>query len=467
MAVKPEARLRTILIVCAVALGVVALALGAGYVVSLPVTLKLAVPNYDTASRKLFEAAAEQFRAQRQPLRLEIVSASNPATALAAVEQGRADLAVARAEEVLRAKVQTALIVRQEAAVIMAAKNSKVKKFADIVGANVGVIREGPASGSALKAVLDYYQMDPGKLKITPLPPGDVGSALRAGRIDVLIAVGNPTSKAVADVVADANSSAKGGIRFLPVEAADAIAKRVPELDSIEFKQGLFGGRPPQPPEEIAAVGYSIRLVANERMSADRMSDLLRQLLAIRQSLGAVLPGAGLVKLPGKDDETTFVIHPGVLSYGDGEQKTFFDRYNDWIYIAMMVASGIGSAIVGLFGWFDTQRRRRAMSRVFEIERLIERVKEADNVDALDDLARQIDELFGQALRQAVDGTMDQAGLETFKLALNEFPRAARPAAERTGRHGAEMAQKELAPKGMAPNEMAPNEAAAARLRRA
>ena len=76
------------------------------------------------------------------------------------MEQGRADLAVARAEEVLRAKVQTALIVRQEAAVIMA-ESSKVKKFADIVGANVGVIREGPASGSALKAVLDYYQMDP------------------------------------------------------------------------------------------------------------------------------------------------------------------------------------------------------------------------------------------------------------------------------------------------------------------
>ena len=96
--------MRTILTVCAIALGVVAVALGAGYVVSLPVTLKLAVPNYDTASRKLFEAAAEHFRAQRQPLRLEILSASNPATALAAVEQGRADLAVARAEEVLTPK---------------------------------------------------------------------------------------------------------------------------------------------------------------------------------------------------------------------------------------------------------------------------------------------------------------------------------------------------------------------------
>ena len=75
-AVKLEARLRTILTACAIALGVVAVALGAGYVVSLPVTLKLAVPSYDTASRKLFEAAAEQFRAQRQPLRLEIVSGS-------------------------------------------------------------------------------------------------------------------------------------------------------------------------------------------------------------------------------------------------------------------------------------------------------------------------------------------------------------------------------------------------------
>ena len=280
--------MRSILIAWAVALGVVAVALGAGSVISLPVTLKLAVPTYDTASRKLFETAAEQFRSQRQPLRLEIVPAADPATALTAVEHGHADLAVARAEEVLRAKVQTALIIRQEAAVIMTAKTSKVKKFADIIGASVGVVREGPASGSALKAVLEYYALDPGKLKFTPLASGDVATAFRSGR------------------------------------------------------------------------------------------------------------------------------------YGDGEQKTFFDRYNDWIYIAMMVASGIGSAIAGMFGWLDTKRRRRTMSRVFEIERLIEGLKDAETGDALDALARQVDGLFGQALRQAVDGTLDHAGLETFKLALNE-----------------------------------------------
>jgi hypothetical protein len=102
------------------------------------------------------------------------------------------------------------------------------------------------------------------------------------------------------------------------------------------------------------------------------------------------------------------------------------------------------------------------MSRVFEIERLIERVKEADNAEVLDDLARQIDELFSQALRQAVDGTLDQAGLETFKLALNE----SRARLDRRRNELAGMARNETSPKELAPNEMAPNEAAAARLRR-
>src|SRR3954468_10441259 len=91
-------------------------------------------------------------------------------------------------------------------------------------------------SGNALKAVLEYYALDPGKLKFTPLASGDVATAFRAGRVDVLIVVGNPTSKAVADIVADAQNGAKGGIRFLTIDAAEAIAKRVPELDSIEFK---------------------------------------------------------------------------------------------------------------------------------------------------------------------------------------------------------------------------------------
>ena len=412
--------MRTVLAIVAVALGAVALLLGAGYILTLPTTLRLAVPDHDTASRRLFETAAENFKTQRLPIRLAIVSAPDSAAALIALEKGNADLAVARAEDVLRAKAQTALIVRQEAAVIITAKNGKVKKFANLVGANIGVVREGPANTNAFAALINYYGIDPMKLRPIPLAPADIGAAMRERRVDVLIVVGDPTSKRVADAVADAARNTRGGIRVLEVEAAEAISKRVPELDEVEFKQGIFGGAPPLPTESVTSIGSSIRLVANERLSDERVSDLLRQLLAARQSLGAVLPGAGLIKLPSTDEVSTFVIHPGVLSYGTGEIKSFFDRYGDWLYLGLFIASGIGSAFAGAVGWLNTQRRQKILSKVFEIEHLLDRAGSAETLDELADIERRAGEIFRLALKQAVAGELDDAGLATFQLAWSE-----------------------------------------------
>lgn len=412
--------MRKFLLTATVALGGVAMALAAGYVASLPTTLKVQVPVHDEASRKLFDAAAEHFKTKRLPIRLEVSQAPSSAAALAALDKGDTDLAVARAEDLIKTKAQTALILREEGAVIMAPKTGKVKKFGDIIGANLGVVREGPASTGAFQALMAYYALDPGKIKPVLLQPAEVGPALRDKKIDALIVVGNPNSKYVADVVLDASRNTRGGIKFLDIEAAEAIARRVPELDSIEIKQGLFGGAPPLPTEELKTVGYTIRLAANDKLSDDRVGDLIRQMINARQNLGAVAPGAGQIKTPDKDDETTFVIHPGVMNYGDGEIKTFFDRYGDWLYIGLFLASGIGSAFAGAFGWFNTRRRAITMARVREIEKLADAASEAKTADELDEIEKQMQTVFAYALDQAIFERLDEANLNTFKFALDE-----------------------------------------------
>ncbi|MEW6453632.1 MAG: TAXI family TRAP transporter solute-binding subunit [Pseudomonadota bacterium] len=412
--------MRKFLLTATAALGGVALALAVGYLASLPTTLKVQVPSHDTSSRKLFDTAAEHFKAKRLPIRLDVSSAPSSAAALTALEKGETDLAVARAEDLIKTKAQTALILREEGAVIMAPKTGKVKKFADIIGANLGVVREGPASTGAFQALMNYYALDPSKIKPVLLQPADVGVALRDKKVDALIVVGNPNSKYMADIVIDASRNARGGIKFLDIEAAEAIAKRVPELESIEIKQGLFGGTPPLPTEEIKTVGYTIRLAASDKLSDDRVADLIRQMINARQNLGAVAPGAAQIKTPDTDDETTFVIHPGVMNYGTGELKTFFDRYGDWLYIGLFLASGIGSAFAGAFSWFNSQRRARTMARVHEIEKLADAATEAKSTEELDEIEKQVQGVFAFALDQAIHEKLDEANLNTFKFALDE-----------------------------------------------
>jgi TRAP transporter TAXI family solute receptor len=411
--------MRKFLLTATAALGGVALALAAGYVLSLPVTLKVQVAAHDTASRKLFETAAEHFKTKRLPIRLEVVQAANSSAALTALEKGDADLAVARAEDLIKTKAQTVLILREEGAVIIAPKWGKVKKFSDIVGKSIGVVRDGPANVSSFQAIVSYYAIDPSKLKPVPLQPNEVGPALRGKKIDALIVVGNPSSKYVSDVVLEA-ARTPGGISILEVEAADAIAKRVPELNAIEIKKGLFGGTPPMPADDVNSVGYTIRLAATDKLADDRVADLIRQLINMRQNLGAVAPGAAQIKTPDKDDETTFVIHPGVMNYGDGEVKTFFDRYGDWLYIGLFLASGIGSAFAGAFSWCGSQRRARTMARVHEIEALADAASGAKSAEELDWIEKEVQVIFAFALDQAIHEKLDEANLNTFKFALDE-----------------------------------------------
>jgi hypothetical protein len=254
------------------------------------------------------------------------------------------------------------------------------------------------------------------------LAPGDIGAALREKRVEAVIVIGDPTSKRVADAVGEANRAVRGGIIFLAVEAAEAIARRVPAIEAAEFKQGIFGGAPPLPAEAVTSIGSSIRLVASERLSDERVSDLLRQLLTARQSIGAVVPGAGLIKLPSTDadDATAFVIHPGVLSYGDGEIKTFFDRYGDWLYMGLFLVSGVGSAFAAMLGRFNAERRRRIMAKVLEVEQLFEQADNAAGLDELAGIERHAHEAFLFALREAVRGELDEAGIKTFELVLSE-----------------------------------------------
>lgn len=412
--------MRTILVVAAIALGVIALLLGAGYVATLPATLKVAVPNHDNASRRMFEAASEHFRAQKMQVRLRVVNASDGNAALAALEKGDVDLVVARAEEVMRSKAQSLLILRQEAAVIIAPKTGKVKKFADIIGANVGVVREGPASAGAFAALMSYYALDPSKIRPQILARGDIGTALRDKKVDVAIIIGEPASKSVADAVGDAARNVKGGIKFLEIEAAEAIARRVPELESVEFKQGIFGGAPPLPSESVTSIGSTVRLVASERLTDERGSDLLRQLLAARQTLGAVVPSARRIKVPDDDESVVFVKHSAVVAYGDGEVKTFFDRYGDWVYMLLFLGSGVGSAFAGAFGWLNSQRRQRTLEKANEIGRLAEAASTAASLQELDAVEAQVNEIFAFALAEAVREKLDESNIATFQLALSQ-----------------------------------------------
>ncbi|HKS65554.1 MAG TPA: TAXI family TRAP transporter solute-binding subunit [Xanthobacteraceae bacterium] len=381
---------------------------------------KVAIPAADAVDHRVFNLAAETLRNQRAPVRIEVVTVENAKAALDALEAGKVKLAVVRSDAAMQGKAHTVLIMRREAAVLIAAKTGKLQKVTDLPNAMIGVTRDGPLDAGLLQPVLDYYGLAREKSKYMAVPPDEVAAALRQKKIDAVIVVGAVFSKQVSDVVSDAARGVKGAINFIDIEEADAIAKRIPALESIEVEQGAFGGRPPRPAESFNTLGYSIRLVGTPKVQSDDMAELVRQLYLIRQNLNAAIPGAGLMEAPDLDEATSYLIHPGVRAYVNGEQRNFFDRYSDYIYLVMFLGSGLGSVVVATLGWVRGNGNPQAMP-VARVEAMLDAVRDATSREELDATEREADAVFRSVFSAGAAGRLPEAGIASFSMAMTEL----------------------------------------------
>lgn len=404
----------------AILLACAALAVGGSYFALQPTTLRMAIAVTDLTDLRIFGTAAEILRSQRTPLRLEFVSKQSQAEAAAALDRREVHFAVLRSDLAGQGYAQTVLIMRTEAGIIVAPKGGKIQKITDLGKGTIGVVREGPSNGTLLMHVLDYYGVPRTNINAVPLKLDEVAASLRDKRVDTIVAVGPVSSKGMADVISEVAKGSKTALNFLDIEEASAIAKRFPALEAIEVDQGAFGGRPPRPTESFTALGYSVRLVAHEQADSEAVAEFVKQLLNARQQINVAAPGAHLMQAPDLDETSSFIIHPGTRTFVNGEQKNFFDRYSDWIYLGLFVGSFAGSIATGMLSWFGAQRRRDTMEHVMQLEKSLDGLRDMRSIKDVDAVERKADEVFRIALAKAVNGDLDSSGIATFEMAMSD-----------------------------------------------
>ena len=83
-------------------------------------------------------------------------------------------------------------------------------------------------------------------------------------------------------------------------------------------------------------------------LSESTIAAFTRQLFAVRQSLMTEFPLAAKIETPDTDKDAAIPVHPGAAAFIDGEEKTFLDRYSDFIWWGLMgaVGDGLGRRLV-------------------------------------------------------------------------------------------------------------------------
>ena len=411
-------------------LAVVGTLAGAYYFAMRPVTLRIAVGPANSDDLRLVQKLTQAFA--HHSVRLRPMQTDGATASAQALADGGADLAIIRGDLEVPKNAQAVATLRKNVAVLWVPPSAKGKgrkagpkitKIPQLSGHRIGVVGRTEANVNLLKVILQQYGVDPGKVDIVQFPANEAAEAIRSQKADAYLAAGPVNSKITAEAIA-ASARDGGTPTFLAIDSAEAIAQNHPMYEASEIPAGAFGGAPAKPDDEVKTISFSHHIVARKGLSESTVAAFTRQLFAIRQSVMAEFPLTAKIETPDTDKDAVIPVHPGAAAFVDGEEKTFLDRYSDYIWWGLMALSAMGSAGAWFAGYLKKDERSSNSSLRERLLDMLARARHSDSTEELDQMQAEADDILRDALQCFENGAIEEGALTAFNITLEQFHNA-------------------------------------------
>ena len=410
---------RTVLIPLAALTIIVAFA--ALYWLAGPPHVTVAVGPKDSSDVELLNAFARALVEDRWRLRLTVLPVEDAEASAEALERKGADFAIVRPDARLPKNGLTVAIMREEAAIFLAPTSGKLKEFADLEGKKLGVVASRKPDPAFFATLLNFYNLSGSSVSTVPVEMGQVDQLLGSRQIDAVGVLVPPTGQAARDLARQVEKVADRKISLITVSEAEAIGLRYPNLSILSLAAGSLGGRPRQPSEDEKTVGISYRLMARDDLDRSLVATVAEALFQLRARIAQAVPAANLIKAP--DSETSMSAslpnHPGAVDYLNREQRSFMDRYGDWIWLALFSMGGVSSTAAWLMQRIR-RRRQELVDKIFDrLLCILTEARSADDLKELDSLACEVDTLVTHAIRYSRNRTTNTRTVTTLLIAID------------------------------------------------
>lgn len=417
---------KTALVSLALVLAIVGALAGGYYFAMRPVTLKIAVGPANSDDVKVVQALTQAFAQSKGSVRLRPVQTDGATASANLLAEGKADLAIVRGDLDVPKNAQAVATLRKNVVVLWSVpgkgkkKGAKISKIAQLAGHRVGVVGRTQANVNLLKVILQQYGVDPAKVEIVQFPASEVAEAIKSQKADVYLAAGPVNSKITSDAIA-ATAKDGGAPTFLAIDSADAIAQNHPVYEASEIPAGTYGGSPDRPDDEVKTISFSHHIVARKGLSETTVAAFTRQLFAVRQQLVTEFPLAAKIETPDTDKDAVIPVHPGAAAFVDGEEKTFLDKYSDYIWWSLMALSAMGSIGAWFAGYLKKDERNGNSHLRERLLDMIAAARKSETTDELDQMQAEADEILRDTLRCYDHGAIEEGALTAFNIVLDQF----------------------------------------------
>ena len=427
-----SARQKATLITLAGVLAIVGVLVGSYYFAMRPVTLRIAVGPAGSDDIKVVQTLTQAFAQTHGYVRLRPVQTDGASASAEALADGKVDLAIIRGDLDVPKNAQAVATLRKNVVVLWVpppAKGKgkkagpKITKIAQLAGHRVGVVGRTQANVNLLHVILHQYGVDPTKVEIIQFPANEAADAIRNQRADVYLAAGPVNSKITADAIA-ASAKDGGTPTFLGIDTAEAIAQNHPVYEAAEIPAGAFGGAPDRPDDEVKTISFNHHIVARKGISESTISAFAHQLFAARQQLLTEFPLTAKIETPDTDKDAVIPVHPGAAAFVDGEEKTFLDKYSDFIWWGLMALSATGSMGAWFAGYLKKDERSNNSSLRERLLEMIAAARKSETTEELDTMQAEADNILRDTLHCFEDGAIEEGSLTAFNIALEQFHHA-------------------------------------------
>jgi len=402
--------------------------------------LRIAVGPKGSNDVRFVDVLEQRFIADRAPFKLEPIVMSGPVSVDDTRGRPQFDLAVVRGNmklsddwpvvAILRSDV-VALMVPPASAYASAApktkgkaaarmpKRPKIEDITDLAGKRIGIVNDTDGGPELLHVILGHYGIPISAVTVSQYSVADLKAAVADNKIDAVLVAGPQAGKVIEGAV-QALSDGKQGPTLIPIDQAEGIAKRVAPYEEVDIPAGAFGGVPPVPKEELKTLSFPLYLVAYKDLNSDKIAAFSKYLYASRKALAYALPGVIALESPSTDKDASVLVHPGTADYLGDNTKTFFDKWGDQIFYGMLILPVLGSALAGLAGYLRADKSTKRIRQLHRLLQLVRKARTITSLDELDDLQDEADAILGEIVHECERGHVDEIGLATFTLALDQ-----------------------------------------------
>jgi len=149
---------------------------------------------------------------------------------------------------------------------------------------------------------------------------------------------------------------------------------------------------------------------------------IARSLFKTKAQLVAKTPLASQIEAPDPDDKNPVLpVHPGVASYLNSGEQSFFDEFQQYFYLGGMLLSMAGSAIALLVGRFNRQKSESDLRQIDRLIELADKALVAQASSELNALEEDLNKIIAWFVKGQASGTADSAA---FSIAITHAQHA-------------------------------------------